>query len=245
MMARARTGLFMLFFYPMTALFVTVAIMAAAFGQRALIAVALVWARYHRWCAGQLLGIRTRTEGHVPAAPVLVAAKHQSMFETLELVLLLGTPAAVVKRELSDIPAWGWAARRYGVIPVDRGGGAPALRKMLQAAQAAVAEDRSIFIFPEGTRVAPGERPALQPGFAGLYRALGLPVVPVALDSGRLWPRRGPRKPGIVTMRFGEPIPPGLPRAQVEARVHEAINALEPAVGNQKSEIRKQRPSDL
>ena len=244
-MARTRTLLFMLFFYPVTALFVMAAFAAAVFGRRALSAVALSWARYHRWCANRLLGIRTRTEGHVPTAPVLVAAKHQSMFETLELVLLLGGAAAVVKRELGDMPGWGWAARRYGVIPVDRGGGAAALRKMLQAGQATVAEGRSIFIFPEGTRVAPGDRPPLQPGFAGLYRALGLPVVPVAIDSGRLWPRRGPRKPGIVTMRFGDPIPPGLPRAQIEARVHEAINALEPAVGNQKGSDFRPPTSDI
>jgi 1-acyl-sn-glycerol-3-phosphate acyltransferase len=85
-----------------------------------------------------------------------------------------------------------------------------------------------VLIFPEGTRVAPGEQPPLQPGFAGLYKQLGLPVVPVALDSGRLWPRNSfVKRPGIVTVRFGEPIPPGLPRAEIEAKVHAAINALE------------------
>jgi 1-acyl-sn-glycerol-3-phosphate acyltransferase len=141
---------------------------------------------------------------------------------------MLGRPAAVVKRELTDIPAWGWVARRYGVIPVDRSGGAATLRRMLAAARAALAEGRPILIFPEGTRVEPGNQPPLQPGFAGLYRALGLPVVPIALDSGRLWPRRRfAKRAGIVTMRFGEPIPPGLPRAEIEARVHEAINVLE------------------
>src|SRR3546814_4872897 len=109
------------------------------------------------------------------------------MFETIEMLLLLDRPAIVMKRELADIPGWGWVARRYGIIPVDRKGGAAALRRMLRAAQVAIAEGRPIMIFPEGTRVAPGERPPLQPGFAGLYRSLGLPVVPVALDSGRIW----------------------------------------------------------
>jgi 1-acyl-sn-glycerol-3-phosphate acyltransferase len=99
---------------------------------------------------------------------------------------------------------------------------------MLRAADEAKAEARPIVIIPEGTRVSPGEAPPLQPGFAGLYRMLNLPVVPLALDSGRLWPRRGfAKKAGIVTMRFGDPIPPGLKRQEVEARVHEAINALE------------------
>jgi 1-acyl-sn-glycerol-3-phosphate acyltransferase len=126
------------------------------------------------------------------------------------------------------MPGWGRAARLYGMIPVDRAGGATALRRMLKAADQAVAAGRPIIIFPEGTRVAPGEQPPLQPGFAGLYRALGLPVVPVAIDSGRLWPRhRFIKRPGFVTFRFADPIPPGLPRREIEARVHAAINALE------------------
>jgi 1-acyl-sn-glycerol-3-phosphate acyltransferase len=130
---------------------------------------------------------------------------------------------------LTRIPLWGWVVRRYGVIPVDRAGGAAALRTMMRAASAAIAEGRPIVIFPEGTRVAPGARPPLQPGFAGLYRALKLPVAPVAVDSGRLWPRRSfVKQAGVVTMRFGDPIPLGLPREAVEAAVHAAINALEP-----------------
>jgi 1-acyl-sn-glycerol-3-phosphate acyltransferase len=91
-----------------------------------------------------------------------------------------------------------------------------------------VAQGRPIMIFPEGTRVGPGEQPSLQPGFAGLYKALDLPVVPIALDSGRLWPRGTfVKTPGPVTFRVGATIPAGLPRKEVEARVHEAINALE------------------
>jgi len=226
-MARIRTAAFGFFFYSLTATMVLVAIVAALFGRSALTAMTLAWTRYHRWCAAVLLGIDTRVEGPVPTTPVLIAAKHQSMFETLELVRLIGSPAVVVKRELAEIPLWGWVARRYGVIPVDRAGGAPALRKMMHAMQIIITEGRSILIFPEGTRVKPGTQPPLQPGFAGLYRTLGLPVVPVALDSGRLWPRKGSKRAGIVTFRFGDPIPPGLTRQDIERRVHAAINALE------------------
>lgn len=223
-----RSILFAIFFYPATVVAVLAAMVVAPLGQEPVFAVTLLWARYHRWCAAHLLGIRTRIEGALPTGPLLVAAKHQSMFETLELLFLLHRPAAVVKRELADIPGWGWVARRYGVIPVDRAGGASALRHMLKAARHALTQGRAILIFPEGTRVAVGDRPPLQPGFAGLYRALDLPVVPVALDSGRLWPRHSfVKRPGIVTMRFGAPIPPGLPRKEIEDRVHEAINALE------------------
>ena len=137
------------------------------------------------------------------------------------------SPAIVMKAELARIPVWGWAARRYGVIVVDRAASAGALRRMLREAQAALGEGRSILIFPEGTRVPPGEQPPLESGFAGLYQMLELPVVPVAIDSGGCGRSTGRSVPGTVTFRFGEPIPPGLPRAEIEARVHAAINVLE------------------
>jgi 1-acyl-sn-glycerol-3-phosphate acyltransferase len=136
-----------------------------------------------------------------------------------------------MKRELSEIPVWGWSARRYGMIVVDRAASASALRGMMREARETLAGGRSVLIFPEGTRVDVGEAPELKSGLAGLYRMLGLPVVPIALDSGKVWPRKGPMKPGIVTMRFGEPIPTGLPRPELEARVHAAINELESVVG--------------
>ncbi|PTQ13335.1 1-acyl-sn-glycerol-3-phosphate acyltransferase [Sphingomonas oleivorans] len=229
-MALLRSLAFAFVFYGGTILTVLVAFPVALAGPAMLRRYVLCWARFHRWCAATLLGIRTRLEGTVPTGPTLVAAKHQSMYETLELVVLLGDPAIVLKRELADIPLWGKVARMHGVIPVDRAGSAPALRRMLGAARDAVAGGRTILIFPEGTRVLPGETPPLRPGFAGLYRQLALPVVPVALDSGRLWPRGLVKQAGTVTIRFGEPIPPGLPRKAAEARVHAAINALEPAL---------------
>jgi 1-acyl-sn-glycerol-3-phosphate acyltransferase len=227
-MALLRSILFAIIFYPVSVVAVLLAAPAGLVaGRRGVQALANWWARYHRWCAVHLLGIRTRIEGAFPAGPALVAAKHQSMYETLELVVILDNPGIVMKRELAEIPVWGTLAQKYGLIPVDRRGGATALRRMLRAAEAAIGEGRPIVIFPEGTRVPPGEQPPLQPGFAGLYRALGLPVVPVALDSGRVWPRgRFIKRPGVVTMRVGELIPAGLPRKEAEAAVHAAINAL-------------------
>jgi 1-acyl-sn-glycerol-3-phosphate acyltransferase len=222
-----RSALFALAFYGGTILFVFAAFPTALFGRRPLRRHVRIWARFHRWCAASILGIHSRVEGRRPAGAVLVAAKHQSMFETLEMVLLLDEPAVVMKRQLADIPLFGRVTLRYGCIPVDREGGASALRRMMRAAEGAIAEGRPIVIFPEGTRVDPGERPPLQPGFAGLYRALKLPVVPLALDSGRVWPRGFVKRPGMVTMRFGAPIPPGLARDKIEGTVHAAINVLE------------------
>jgi len=225
-----RSALFALFFYAWTVIAVLLSFPISLFGTHAIRAWAHGWVRFHRVCAAALLGVRTRVEGNPPGGAALVAVKHQSMYETFEIMLMLREPAVVLKRELTQIPLWGWVVRRYGVIPVDRAGGAAALRSMMRAAEQAISEGRPIVIFPEGTRVPPGTRPPLQPGFAGLYRALKLPVVPVALDSGRLWPRhRFVKRPGIVTMRFDTPIPPGLPRGEIERQVHEAINQLEPA----------------
>ena len=223
-----RSTLFALLFYPGSLVASLLALPALVIGDRSLRRVVHGWAAFHRWAAGSLLGIRTRIEGRLPEGTVLVAVKHQSMYETGEMVQVLSEPVIVLKRELADLPLWGRAAQRYGMIPIDREGGAAALRRMLKAANQAVAAGRPIVIFPEGRRVLPGEQPPLQPGFAGLYRSLGLPVVPVAIDSGKVWPRRSfVKRPGTVTMRFGEPIPPGLPRQEIEARVHAAINGLD------------------
>lgn len=223
-----RSLLFALIFYPGSLFFVLRALAPAISGNILVRNRAVDWGRFHRWCCRHLLGIESRIDGVMPEGPVLFAAKHQSMYETVELVVILDMPAMVLKQELIDIPLWGRAAAAYGAIPVVREGNAGALRTMLRAARAAVADGRPILIFPEGTRVAPGEHPPLKPGFAGLYSQLKLPVVPIALDSGRLWPRKSFfKRSGIVTMRFGEPIPPGLPRPEIEARVHAAINALD------------------
>lgn len=225
--ARWRRWAFDLVFYGGSVPIVATTPISALFGQSAVIVHATVWTTFHHWALRRLLGIRVRIEGERPAGPALYAAKHQAMFETLELQRLLDGPAMVLKRELADIPVWGWAARRYGALVVDRDGSAAALRTMMREAKAAKADGRSILIFPEGTRVAPGETPQLKSGFAGLYRILTLPTVPVAVDSGRLLPRTGLRRRGTVTIRFGAVIPPGLPREEAEARVHAAMNALE------------------
>jgi 1-acyl-sn-glycerol-3-phosphate acyltransferase len=150
------------------------------------------------------------------------------MYETIQMLRVAQTPVVVLKHELADLPLFGWMTRRYGVIPVDRNAGAKALRTMLTAARRAIADRRPVVIFPEGTRVPPGQKPELRTGYAGIYRALGLPVVPIAMDSGRLWGRGLVKRPGLVTFQIGDVIPAGLPREEIEARVHAAINSLNP-----------------
>ena len=222
-----RSLVYALIFYPATALFVVAGLAVSIFGTRTTRALVRSWTTFHHRLARMLFGVRSELEGTFPEGAVLIAVKHQSMYETLEIVRIAGTPVIVLKRELADIPFFGWLTRRYGVIPVDRSAGPKALRQMVGAGREAVAEGRPVIIYPEGTRVRPGETPQLRPGFAGLYRALGLPVVPVAVDSGRVWGKLLPERSGTIHFRVGETIPPGLKREEIEARVHAAINALE------------------
>jgi 1-acyl-sn-glycerol-3-phosphate acyltransferase len=226
-MTRLRSILFTILFYVGSIPLVSAAGLAALFGQEAVIAGSRLWAQYHYFCVRWILGIRVQVEGAFPTGACIIAMKHESMLEAIEILRLIDRPATVFKAELIRIPIWGWVARRHGVIPISREAGSAALRMMLKAAREAAAADRPIVIFPEGTRVLPGERPELRPGIAGLYKTLGLPVYPVALNTGRLWPKGTMmRYAGVVTVKVGDPIPAGLPREQVEARIHAAINIL-------------------
>lgn len=225
-MQQVRSALFALIFYPATLIYVLAGISASLIGTRAVRAVVHGWAGFHQALVRHLLGIRTEVRGELPPGPLLIAVKHESMFETIEMLRVAPTPAVVLKRELAYMPLFGWLTRRYGVIPVDREAGARALREMLARGRDAIAQGRPIVIFPEGTRVPHGQAPALRAGFAGLYRTLGLPVVPVALDSGRLWTRGLLKRSGTIRIQIGETIPPGLKRDAIEARVHAGINAL-------------------
>ncbi|KQN93164.1 glycerol acyltransferase [Sphingomonas sp. Leaf231] len=221
-----RTIAFRTLFYIFSVPIVATTPIAALFGQRILIAHSDRWSRLHRLLMRWVLGITPRVEGEVPAGQYLYVSKHEAMYETLELQLLLGSPAVVLKRELMRIPLWGWAAKEYGALVVDREASSRALRALMREGAAVRGTGRSVIVYAEGTRVPHGESPPLRSGFAGLYKALDLPVVPIALDSGRLLPKKGAKRSGTITIRIGEPIPAGLPRRVIEAQVHAAINVL-------------------
>lgn len=183
------------------------------------------WSGWHRNCVENLLGITIKIEGKMPEGSVLVAIRHESFFEAIDVPTLLDYPVVFAKAELMQIPLWGRVADRYGLVKVDRDEGAKALRAMVTAARRLTAEGRPLVIFPEGTRIPHGSRAPLQAGFAALYKLLDRPVVPIAVNSGPLYQRRWKRR-GTITIRFGETIPTGLSRDEIEARVADAINAL-------------------
>ena len=227
--ALLRSILFWLLFFLMSSVASIGAVIALPISHRATIGFVRLWARFHRLICRFVLGHRIVVEGDMPDSPVLYVFKHESAFETIEQPMLFRHPAVFAKEELFSIPVWGQAARFYGLIPVDRDGGGKAMRAMLGAAKAALAKGRPLVLFAEGTRVPHGHAPQLRPGFAGMYRLLGVPVIPVAVDSGIAYPpRRWVKWPGTITYRIGETIPPGLPREEAEARVRAAINALNP-----------------
>ncbi len=226
MIALARSLVYAAFFYIGSTIIVVGGAIVGPVSRRALQWASWLWSRWFRICARLFTGVRLRIEGDIPQGSVLFAIKHESAYETMLVLSLFDRPATVMKRELRKLPVWGWVAERQGSIFVDRHAGSAALGELLTRGAEARADGRPVVIFPEGTRVLPGQTPPLAAGFAGLYKVLQMPVVPVAIDSGRLWPRGLVKHPGSITMRFGVPLPPGLPRDEIEARVHTAINAL-------------------
>jgi len=221
-----RSILFNILFFGSTTVIALLACPALLFGRRAVIAVRNVWLDYTMLLVRWVAGIRVEIRGaeHRPRGAALIAAKHQSAWETLWFSAELGEPAIVLKKELTEIPIFGGFINGAGMVPIDRKAGASSLKKIVGAAKPAIAEGRPVLIFPQGTRVAPGHEKPYQPGVFALYRALGLPVTPVALNSGCYWPRNAfAKRPGTVVVEFLEPIEPGLDRKTFMARLETAI----------------------
>jgi 1-acyl-sn-glycerol-3-phosphate acyltransferase len=241
----ARSLLFNVLFYVTTTLYVVLG-SPLLFAPRSWAMAALAnHARFELWLLKTIVGTKLEVRGpdKLPKGACLVAAKHQSAWETFALIPLFRDPALLMKRELFWIPFHGWFSRKFEMIPVDRDKGPAALRRMVREAKKRVADGREIIIFPEGTRRAPGAPPDYKTGIALLYESLGVPCLPVALNSGAFWPRRSLiRRPGTIVVEFLEPIPPGLPKTEFLRRLAEAIegastrllaeaNAKEPGVG--------------
>lgn len=225
-MTMLRSLLFNVAFYAW-AVFMNVLFLPGLLGSRMI----TVWGQA-RWAAGNvwlmrwLVGIKLEVRGreNLPDGACIVASKHQSAFDTFIVHLLLHDPAVVLKKELLSIPVYGWYTRKTQMIAVDRSGGAKALKDMVAAAQRAAGQNRPIFIFPEGTRTAPGTETDYQPGVAALYKRLDLPVVPVALNSGLFWPRRSfLRKPGTIVVEFLPQIAAGMDRKAFMDALRERI----------------------
>lgn len=223
-----RALLFNIAFFGITIVMVLVAIPTLYLSRKAALRTTRQWAWLVTWALRIIVGVRIDVRGweKLPPGGVVIAAKHQSAFDTIVWLSLLETPAYVMKKELLAIPLYGSYARAAGMIPVDREGGGAALRTMLRAATLAVQEGRQVVIFPEGTRTPVGQRVPYQPGVVAIAAATGAPVVPVATDSGRVWGRRSFMKyPGVIRISVLDSLPPGLNRAALLAALEDRIES--------------------
>ena len=190
------------------------------------------------------LDVEIRGREHLPIGPCVIVSRHQSAWDTFVFYSLVDDPNYILKKELTDIPLWGWCALKCGAISVDRSGGAQALKKMVRDTEDRIARGRQVVIFPEGTRTPPGEQREYHPGIAAIYARIdvpgGAPVVPVALNSGLFWGRRSfQKKPGVITLEFLPSMPPGLKRRQF---MEELRGRIEGATEKLAAEARERFP---
>jgi len=228
-----RSAIFLIWFIAVTVVMHIAALPVLVLPWRAAVFAARNWGNAVLWGLRAFCGLTYEVRGNSNAAnaPVLVAAKHFSMWETIAIMSIFPEPAVVMKRGLFRLPFYGWYSRKAEMISVDRDARAGALKKMVADAKRALGLGRPIVIFPEGTRKAPGDAPDYKPGVAALYAQLGVPCVPVALNSGLYWTAGGLlKRPGTIVVEFLEPIPPGL-RARdfmvlLQERIETASNRL-------------------
>lgn len=180
--------------------------------------IAMIWLKGVVVLARVICGIRYRVEGrkNIPNQPVIFACQHQSAWETFFLPTLLQLPMLVVKKELLSIPIFGAYLRYIGFAAIDRKAGVSALKKITDKAQTALAEGRNVLVFPEGTRVAYGERRKIQAGIAALAESCDAPIIPVSHNAGMLWPKNSfLKKSGVVTVRIHPALPNKLSKAEL------------------------------
>ncbi|MGE3145420.1 MAG: lysophospholipid acyltransferase family protein [Pseudorhodoplanes sp.] len=221
-----RSVVFNVLFYLVLAVYLIAALPTLAMPRGALLWMVRSWARtnFRMLRAICNIGLEFRGFDRLPPGPLLVASKHQSLWETFALMTAFSDPAFILKRELMWIPFFGWCASKAEMIPVDRGARSAALARMTEQAKIETGRGRQIVIFPEGTRRAPGAEPKYKYGVVHLYSELGVPCAPLALNSGLFWPRRSFRRyPGTIKVEACEPIAPGLDKETFFRRLQEEV----------------------
>ena len=221
-----RSILYNLVFYLNLTVLLIIAIATMVMPRWGILGMATLWGRTSMWWLRVICGTKVEFRGieKIPKGPIIVAAKHQSTWETFSLLWLFPDFTFIIKRELTWIPLFGWFTFKGGMIPVDRGAGSQTLVAMTARAKEKILAGRQLIIFPEGTRRAPQAEPRYKFGVASLYSQIGVPCVPIALNSGLFWPRRSFRRlPGTIVVEVLDPIPPGLDPKAFLARLQEEI----------------------
>jgi 1-acyl-sn-glycerol-3-phosphate acyltransferase len=247
-----RSALFNFLFYANTIVLMIVGFPTMIFGRRAVLSLARLWSRSSLWLLRVICGTSAEFRGveNIPKGACIIAPKHQSFWETFALVGYFDDFSYVLKRELTFIPLFGWYLLRAGQIAIDRGNAQAALRQLVAKAEALFAARRQLFIFPEGTRRAPGAPPAYKAGVAYVYDKTGVPCLPVALNAGLFWPRRRfLRFPGTIVVEFLPAIAPGMQRGaflqELQRRIETATDRLiaEAARQSEAAAIATSRPT--
>lgn len=225
-MIYVRSAIFNVLFYANTVFWLIVALPTFVMPYWAIVEIAKAWGRVNlfmlRWVAG--IDIEVRGAEKIPKGGLIIAAKHQSAWETFALLPLFDIPLFIVKRELMWIPIFGWLMAKGRMVPVDRSAGSSALLDMTERARIEIGRGRQLIIFPEGTRRPAGAEARYKYGVAHLYAAEGVPCVPIALNSGLFWPRRTIlRHPGTVLVEVLDPIMPGLEKDVFFKQLQDAI----------------------
>jgi 1-acyl-sn-glycerol-3-phosphate acyltransferase len=223
-----RSIVFNVAFYINLIIYIVAALPTLVMPRWGIIALAKSWGRTSNRLMRAICGISVEVRGRdkIPPGALIVAAKHQSVWETFTLLTLLDDPTYILKRELTWIPLFGWYLLRAGMIPVNRGARAQALARMTERARFELSRGRQIIIFPEGTRRPPGAEPAYKYGVVNLYAETGAACLPVALNSGLFWPRRKfLRYPGVIILQVLDPIPPGLDKGAFAERLKRDIES--------------------
>lgn len=223
-----RSLVYNVLFYALLVFWILVALPTFLMPRRAFMSVAKAWARSSVWLLRVICNVRLEIRGRekIPQGPLIVASKHQSMWETFALMPYFDAPLFIYKRELAFIPFFGWYLMKSGMIGVDRSGGLRSLMEMARRAPKEIRSGRQLIIFPEGTRTPVGAPPDYMTGVGQIYASSAVPCQPVALNSGLFWPRRTFMKyPGTLVVEFLDPLPAGLPRKEFTARIATVIEA--------------------
>ena len=232
-----RSGLFNFLFFFWTAIVVLLLWTAMPLSPPAFRSVISIWPK-GCFALLKIIGVTFEMRGlnNIPDFPVLFAVKHQSVWETIFFLWHHKDNAYVMKSELSRIPFWGWYMKKSGHILVDRTGGTKSMRTMIKKTKEFIEKNRSIVIFPEGTRIPTGKIGKFHPGVAAIYSQLNISVVPVAVNSGIFWPRRKFTKiPGKIIIEFLPPIEPGIDRKsfmlELQSQIKTVTDQLEKEAG--------------
>lgn len=244
-----RSIAFNVFFYLNTIIHLLLGLPVLLLPRRTIWTLVRSWALINHWFLRKLCRIdfEIRNIERIPGGPLLVASKHQSTWETFTLPLLFSDPTFILKRELMWVPIFGWYLARSKMIPVQRGTRSIALAAIAERAKVEIAAGRQIIIFPEGTRRPPDAEPAYKYGLVHLYAELGVPCLPVALNSGLYWPRRSWRmRPGTIRVEILDPIAPGLdPQAFLVRLQHEIETATARLLAQGRTELGIVEPTGI